>query len=278
MTSPAPDLPTPDDLTRAIAAGVVAGVGHAPVDEELWERRMRALTLRNAGGTFSQIAAQLHISATVARADVRLALREVLSETTEDFIARQRSVLLDCQRGAYPGALSGDKDSIMAIVRCLEQEAKLLGLYAPVRQVVGISDVDFAEQAAELITKLKLQPPKELMQHVRSTKDGGAAVAGLGGADHGSAPVEVGEIIDGVVERFWPGAIVDGVPAFDIPAYDLPIEADQPLGADISDAAVGAAAAAAIDPDRFGDGDDAHNGAGINGGTQGTGTSVWSNL
>lgn len=231
------DLPTPDAITRAVAAGV-----SAPVDEELWERRMKALTLRNAGGTFNQIAAQLNVSATVARADVRLALREVLSETTEEFVARQRSVLLDCQRGAYPGALTGDKDSIMAIVRCLEQEAKLLGLYAPARQVIGISDVDFAEQAAELIGKLGLVAPKELMQHVRRPDSDSAAVMG-----NLVEAVEAGEVIDGLVERFM-------ALGFDLPAFDLAIDADTgTLDAAITDEAVSAAAAAAIDPETFGE-------------------------
>lgn len=221
---------------------------------------MKALTLRNAGATFTQIALKLKISPTVARGDVRLALREVLSESTEDFIARQRSVLLDCQRGAYAGALSGDKDSIMAIVRCLEQEAKLLGLYAPVRQVVGISDVDFAEQAAELIGKLGLTPPKELMVHA-PRYSGGVTGDGVAGGSAGSAvgPVDAGEIIDGLVERFI------GL-GYDLPAYDLPIDID-PLGAQISDDVIGDAAAAAIDPDRFGDAAD-----------QGGAPDGWSNL
>lgn len=252
MTSPSGQRApiTPDQITRAVAAGVAA-----PVDEELWERRMKALTLRNAGGTFSQIAAQLNISATVARADVRLALREILSETTEDFIARQRSVLLDCQRGAYPLALQGDKDSIMAIVRCLEQEAKLLGLYAPQRMAVGISDVDFSNEAAELISKLGLVPPKELMTHATDS-DRRAFMAGLGQAaatgDVPDSPVDVGEVIDGIVERFGPPPGRPDLVGFDIPAFDLPVDAE-PLDAQISDTAIGDAAAAAIDPDQFGD-------------------------
>jgi hypothetical protein len=242
MASPDFAPPTADDLTRAIAAGV-----KAPVDETLWERRMKALTLRNAGGTFAQIAAQLGISPTVCRADVRQALREILSETTEDFIARQRSVLLDLQRGAYPLALKGDKDSIMAIVRCLEQEAKLLGLYAPARVVAGISNVDFAEQAADLISSLGLVPPKELTQHVRreyaNDAERAVAAAGMAAADQ---ILDASEVVDGVIER------IAGL-GIDIPAYDLPVDpADGQLESAITDEAVSAAAAAAIDPETYG--------------------------
>ena len=269
---PARTTVTADDITRAVAAGIVtsqlAGAG-VPVDEELWERRMRAATLRNMGCTFTRIAAELGISASVARADVRLAYREVLNETTEDFVARQRSVLLDCQRGAYPLAMQGDKDSIMAIVRCLEQEAKLLGLYAPARMAVGISDVDFAEKAAELITKLGLEPPRELMPHGRDGRNGAsAAVEAVAGAVTSGELVDAGEIVDGIVERFvWPAGVV----GFDLPAFDLPLGAE-PLGADIGDAAISLAAAAAIDPEQFGDPCEAQ------GGTAGGEETPWSNL
>lgn len=258
MGSPAPNghsVPvTPDDITRA----VMAGVG-APVDEERWERRMKALTLRNAGYTFAVIAAQLGVSATVVRADCRLAMREVLSETVEEAVARQVSVLRDMQHGAYSGAMTGDKDSIMAIVRCLEQEAKLKGLYAPARLAVGISDVDFAEQAASLFEKLGHAVPKELMAHGLS--DGRRVADGVGatGAPDSPAPVDVSEIIDGLVERFAPRRGADGVPEFDIPAFDLPIDGEpheiNGVSTDIGDDAIGRAAAAAIDPERFGDAD-----------------------
>lgn len=242
---------TPDAITRA----VMAGVG-APVDEELWERRMKALTLRNAGYTFSVIAAQLGISATVCRGDVRVAMREVLSSTVEEDVARQVSVLRDMQHGAYSAAMMGDKDSIMSIVRCLEQEAKLKGLYAPQRMAVGISDVDFAEQAAVLFEKLEQVVPRELMVHARSDSaqsDGGAAVAGVV-----DAAVDVGEIIDGIVERFSvPGPAGSALAGFDVPAFDLPIDAEpheiNGVNTVIGDAAISAAAAAAIDPENFGE-------------------------
>jgi hypothetical protein len=263
----APRGVTAEAITAAVAASIGASVGGivaAPVDEELWERRMRALTLRNMGATFTRIAAELGISASVARADVRLAYREVLNETTEDFVARQRSVLLDCQRGAYPLALQGDKDAIMAIVRCLEQEAKLLGLYAPARMAVGISDVDFAEQAAELISKLGLTPPRELMPHATGTQRADLAT----NLARATEALNAAEIVDGILER-----IADL--GFDIPAFDLPIDADLHCVEGV-DNEIGAVAAAAIDPDRFGSrhrsasGDAGDEGADQNG--------AWSNL
>ena len=149
----APVRVTPDD---------VAGATAAP-DETLWERRMRALTMRNAGATYAKIAEQFGVSTLTVRKDVRLALREVISETAEDMVARQRGILLDMTRANYPAALQGDLGAQSAIVKCLEHEAKLFGLYAPTRVNVGVSDTEFAAQAAELIAALGLEPPRELI-------------------------------------------------------------------------------------------------------------------
>lgn len=144
---------TPEDVAESTGAP----------DETLWERRMRALTMRNAGATYAKIAEQLGVSTVIVRKDVRLALREVVSETAEDMVARQRAILLDVTRANYPAALQGDLGAQSAIVKCLEHEAKLFGLYAPTKVAVGVSDTEFASQAAELISALGLEPPRELI-------------------------------------------------------------------------------------------------------------------
>lgn len=142
----------------------VADVANAQVaaDESLFERRMRALTLRNAGATYRQIAEKTGVSAAAARKDVAAALREVVAETAEDMIARQRAVLMDIQRANYAAAASGDIDAARLIIATLEREARLFGLDAPTRVNVGVSDVEFAERTASLIESLGLRPPKEL--------------------------------------------------------------------------------------------------------------------
>lgn len=149
MTTPAP---TAADIANA----------ERPVDEELWERRMKVLTMRNAGATYQRIADQLGISTVTARKDLQRAYREVLNDTPEDMLARQRSVLLDITRANYPAALNGDKDAAMTIIKGLEQEAKLFGLYAPTRALIGVSDVEFAEQAAALIASINAIDPTAL--------------------------------------------------------------------------------------------------------------------
>lgn len=148
--------PTPDDIANATPAE----------DETLWERRMRALTMRNAGATYHRIAQQLGVSTATARKDVRLALREVINETAEDMLARQRSILHDVVRTNYPAMLQRDNDATKHVIDSLKHEAQLFGLYAPTRVAVGVSDTEFAEQTAELMGKLGLEPPKELIKNI----------------------------------------------------------------------------------------------------------------
>lgn len=150
---------TPFDITADdVAASAPA------VDEELWERRNRALTMRNGGATWQQIAERLDVSTTTARKDVRVALREVISEPAEDMLARQRSVLFDLQRSNYVRALNGDNAAAKIVLSCMEHEAKLFGLYAPARVAIGVTDVEFAERAVDLISSMNLQPPAELLK------------------------------------------------------------------------------------------------------------------
>ena len=135
---------------------------HVAEDEIRIERQLRALTLRNAGATYRQIAEKTGVSTATARKDVSSALRDVVSETAEDLIARQRAILLDLTRANYAAAASGDIDAARLLIAVMEREARLFGLDAPTRVSVGVSDVEFAERTASLIQSLGLQPPKEL--------------------------------------------------------------------------------------------------------------------
>ncbi|UJE15719.1 helix-turn-helix DNA binding domain protein [Gordonia phage Ligma] len=134
-----------------------------PEDESIFERRMKALTLRNGGATYTQIAERFGVSIPTARKDVRLALREVVNEPAEDMIARQRAVLHDLHRAHFARALSGDIDSTRMVLETLKIEAQLFGLNAPSRVAVGVTDMEFAEQAVELIAGLGRMPQAEML-------------------------------------------------------------------------------------------------------------------
>ena len=144
--------PTVKDLIDAVPAD----------DAQLWERRMKALTMRNAGATFAKIAEALHVSKYVAENDVKAAMAEVVSIPIDDMVARQRAILIDICRVNYAAAMAGDREAQSMLLKTLEHEAKLFGLHAPTRIAVGISDTDFAAQAAELLAALGPGPLHEL--------------------------------------------------------------------------------------------------------------------
>ncbi|SIB67479.1 hypothetical protein [Mycobacteroides abscessus] len=140
--------------------------GTSPEDETLFERRMKVVMLRNAGVTFTDIANKLGISTTQARKDRTAGLRDILGDTAEDMIARQRSVTLDVQKANYKKMLDGDVDAARLILSSLEREAKLFGLDAPTRVNVGVSDIEFAEKTAALIESVGGTPPADLLKAI----------------------------------------------------------------------------------------------------------------
>lgn len=131
-------------------------------DAEIWERRYKALTMRNAGASWHKIAEALGVGVYIVQKDVRVAMAEVVKVPVDEMVARQRSILLDLTRVNYTAALSGDREAQTQLLRVLEHEAKLYGLYAPTRVQVGISETEFAAQAAELLTALGTEPLREL--------------------------------------------------------------------------------------------------------------------
>lgn len=137
-----------------------------PDDSTVWERRMKSLTMRNAGATYPRIAEQMGVSEKQSRLDVRRAIQEIVQIPVDQMVERQRAILLDLTRVNYPAALAGDKDAQGVLLRILEHEAKLYGLYAPTRVNVGISEREFGEQAAELLAALGTEPLRELAGYV----------------------------------------------------------------------------------------------------------------
>jgi hypothetical protein len=133
-----------------------------PEDATVWDRRMKALTLRNAGATYARIGVETGVSEIQARRDYKAAVKEIVAIPVDQMVERQRAILLDIQRVNYSAALQGDKEAQGVILRSLEHEAKLFGLYAPTRVNVGVSESEFARQAAELLAVIGPEPLREL--------------------------------------------------------------------------------------------------------------------
>jgi hypothetical protein len=148
------EIPTIDDLAAVVLSA----------DATAWERRMKALMMRVTGAPYAQIATSMIASpaqlprgydAEYAARDVKWAVKEVIRIPVDQMIDRQRAVLLELQRVNMTRAtdpIAPDTDAGNFILKCMEHEAKLFGLYAPSRVNVGISESEFGAQAAQLLT------------------------------------------------------------------------------------------------------------------------------
>lgn len=156
-------------VDRRSAAQMAEDIAQAPVhpDETLYERRMQALSLRNAGMTITDISRTHKVSTMTTRKDIEWAKREVMSASMEDIIATQRAVIHDLRRAAYPTALNpkNPEDQARAqgkIIDGLVHEAKLVGAFAPMRTLGVPSDTEFAERFVELVSAINPATLKEL--------------------------------------------------------------------------------------------------------------------
>ena len=118
------------------------------------ERRVAAIRLRNAGASVAQVADKLGISRQQAQDDIATGLREILREPAENLIANQQAIVRDVIRAMYAGMAAGDPKVSAQVMKALEHQSKLFGLFAPVRVAVTLSDEDFAATAARLMREI----------------------------------------------------------------------------------------------------------------------------
>lgn len=128
-----------------------------PSKTERNERAARALMMRNSGATFAHIAQTLEISEQQAKNDVTRAIKEWVRLPAEQMVDRQRAILMDILRVEYPDAMNRQLDASKRhaaqdkILEVLRDERQLLGLNAPTKVQLGISEEQFAQQFADLI-------------------------------------------------------------------------------------------------------------------------------
>lgn len=118
------------------------------------ERRVAAIRLRNAGASVAQVADKLGISRQQAQDDIATGLREILRSPAENLIANQQAIVRDVIRAMYAGMAAGDPKASAQVMKALEHQSKLFGLFAPVRVAVTLSDEDFAATAARLMREI----------------------------------------------------------------------------------------------------------------------------
>lgn len=123
-------------------------------DAETEVRRGKVVLLRLAGMTYAAIAGELGVAVSTARKDYQIAL-EASTIDPEQGIARQNAMITAICRANVPAMLSGDKDAAATILKALDREAKLNGYDAPTRVLASVNNVDFSNEAAQLLDKIK---------------------------------------------------------------------------------------------------------------------------
>lgn len=136
-------------------------------DAEIEQRRGKVLLMKLAGATFATIAAEVGVSMSTVRKDYKLALAAQMQETPEVRTAVHRAVLTDILRSFYPAMLDGQKDAALVILKALERDARLGGYDAPTRILAAVSDREYANEAARLISRIQEFDPATLKELTR---------------------------------------------------------------------------------------------------------------
>ncbi|AYP70056.1 Rnase E [Mycobacterium phage CRB2] len=131
---------------------------------ELIERRAKVMFLRNAGATWQAIAKECGVSEATCRKDYQVVCRDINNEQPANIVARHRAVIFDIQRANYAAMMKGNVKAATVILRALDRESRLLGLDAPTRILAGVSDVEFANEAARLIERIQSLDPTTLKE------------------------------------------------------------------------------------------------------------------
>lgn len=156
-----PPVPKADGRTKN-------GKGTYAPKAERDRRASTALTMRNAGSTYTAIAEQLGISEQQAKNDVSRAIREWVRIPAEQMVTRQRAIICDFIKTNYPIAMNRNApdhyEAQAKILDCLAHEAKLFGLNRPVQVDLGISEEEFGRQAAALLRVTGRAPLLELVK------------------------------------------------------------------------------------------------------------------
>ena len=148
--------------------------------ETIAERRVLALELRKAGGSYREIARQLGVDVHTAHADVGAelaALRETAVGEATELRALELERLDGMTSGLWPRIQEGSAAAVSAGVRVSERRSRLLGLDAPVvtkSELTGSLGV-YAERLAaerELFGKLDVEQLEELAAEARRSSTG----------------------------------------------------------------------------------------------------------
>jgi predicted DNA-binding protein (UPF0251 family) len=109
-----------------------------------------ALRLRSQGLTYRQIASRLGVNESTAYRRVQRALEAIPFEEVSEYRQLEQVRLDALQQAIWDKAMSGDLRAIDRVLAILQRRAKLLGLDAPTRNQVELSDFTAEDIAAEV--------------------------------------------------------------------------------------------------------------------------------
>lgn len=114
-----------------------------PANLLLAERRNRAYNLRRAGLTYQQIADQIgpqyqlpNYSRQRAEEDVSAVRDGIVIQPAKDVLFEDLERVQALLTAVWTDAMKGDTKAVTTASRLLDQRAKYLGLYSPIRQVL----------------------------------------------------------------------------------------------------------------------------------------------
>lgn len=135
-------------------------------DDDKRRAREMALRLHNAGMTYAVIADQTGIPRGRVKEELVSAMRELADEPVEYKAMAQMSLLRDMRRALYPKVMEGDLGAVDRVLKLMDHEAKLLGLYAPQRVHAvlsgGVSEGEFAVVAEALLNRAGRPVPRHV--------------------------------------------------------------------------------------------------------------------
>lgn len=138
------------------------------------ERRAAAIRLRNTGASLArivQVCTPRYEDEAHAARDIEEAIDELIRVPAAELVGRQQALIMDLTRACYKAACEGDTNSVEAIRRLMDHQAKLFGLYSPAKFRVSADDGKFNENAAALLADLQVSTAVEVPPTIDADQD-----------------------------------------------------------------------------------------------------------
>lgn len=132
---------------------------HSTPDPDVLAKEAKVVQLRRAMIPFTQIAEEVgYASAEQANKAYKRAIMRIPMASVEEMRREQADMLDRLHAQVWRTALQGDLDAVTAVLKIFEQRAKLLGLYAPVKAQVEVTD-NTRQRIVELVDQIRSLPP-----------------------------------------------------------------------------------------------------------------------